>query len=84
MLRQFLDSFGFDYEFQSSTDWYKSGRFDEALKLVLQHYDDVITVILPTLGEERRATYSPFLPICPRTGHVLQVPIISRNLEGIC
>lgn len=82
MLRQFLDSFGFDYEFQSSTDWYKSGRFDETLKLVLEHYDDVITVILPTLGEERRATYSPFLPICPTTGQVLQVPIISRDLEA--
>ncbi len=82
MLRQFLDSFGFDYEFQSSTDWYKSGRFDETLKLVLEHYDEVIAVILPTLREERRATYSPFLPICPKTGHVLQVPIISRDLEA--
>lgn len=82
MLRQFLDSFGFDYEFQSSTDWYKSGRFDETLKQVLEHYDEVISVILPTLGEERRATYSPFLPICPQTGCVLQVPIISRDLEA--
>lgn len=82
MLRQFLDSFGFDYEFQSSTDWYKSGRFDETLKLVLEHYDEVIAVILPTLGEERRATYSPFLPICPTTGRVLQVPIISRDLDA--
>jgi len=82
MLCQFLDSFGFDYEFQSSTEWYKSGRFDETLKLVLQHYDEVIAVILPTLGEERRATYSPFLPICPQTGHVLQVPIISRDMEA--
>jgi lysyl-tRNA synthetase class 1 len=82
MLRQFLDSFGFEYEFQSSTDWYKSGRFDETLKLVLERYDDIIAVILPTLGEERRATYSPFLPICPKTGHVLQVPIISRDLEA--
>lgn len=81
-LREFLDSFEFDYEFQSSTDWYKSGRFDDALKLVLEHYDDVISIILPTLGEERRATYSPFLPICPTTGHVLQVPIISRDLEA--
>ncbi|MDF3034160.1 MAG: lysK [Alphaproteobacteria bacterium] len=82
MLRQFLDSFGFEYEFQSSTDWYKSGRFDETLKLVLERYDDIIAVILPTLGEERRSTYSPFLPICPKTGHVLQVPIISRDLEA--
>lgn len=82
MLCDFLDSFGFDYEFQSSTEWYKSGRFDETLKLVLEHYDSVIAVILPTLGEERRATYSPFLPICPTTGHVLQVPIISRDIEA--
>jgi len=82
MLCQFLDSFEFDYEFQSSTDWYKSGRFDETLRLVLEHYDDVISVILPTLGEERQATYSPFLPICPNTGQVLQVPIISRDLEA--
>lgn len=82
MLRQFLDSFGFDYEFQSSTDWYKSGRFDDTLKLVLEHYDEIIAVILPTLGEERQATYSPFLPICPTTGEVLQVPIISRDLEA--
>jgi lysyl-tRNA synthetase class 1 len=82
MLCQFLDSFKFDYEFQSSTDWYKSGRFDETLKLVLENYDDVIGVILPTLGKERQATYSPFLPICPTTGVVLQVPIISRDIEA--
>lgn len=82
MLRQFLDSFGFDYEFQSATDWYKSGRFDETLKLVLHHYDAVINVILPTLGDERKATYSPFLPICPRTGRVLQVPILTRDLDA--
>jgi lysyl-tRNA synthetase class 1 len=82
MLCKFLDSFGFDYEFQSSTEWYKSGRFDDALKLVLENYDAVIAVILPTLGEERQATYSPFLPICPTTGIVLQVPIISRDIEA--
>ncbi len=82
MLREFLDSFGFEYEFQSSTDWYKNGRFDEALKLVLERYDDIIGVILQTLGEERRATYSPFLPICPRTGQVLQVRVISRDVDA--
>src|SRR5258706_810661 len=71
-LRGFLDAFGFDYEFQSSTEWYKSGRFDAALKRVLENYDAVTNIILPTLGPERRATYSPFLPICPRTGRVLQ------------
>ena len=76
MLRRFLDSFGFDYEFQSSTDWYKNGRFDESLRLVLQHYDAIMAVMLPSLRDERRATYSPFLPICPRTGVVLQVPMV--------
>ena len=81
-LQAFLDQFGFEYEFRSSTDCYKSGEFDETLKLVLEKYDEVINVILPTLGPERRATYSPFLPICPRTGKVLQVPIISRDLAA--
>ncbi len=82
MLRRFLDSFGFEYEFQSSTDWYKSGRFDEYLKLVLTHYDEVMAVMLPSLREERRQSYSPFLPVCPTTGRVLQVPIVSRDLEA--
>ena len=79
-LQTFLDEFGFDYEFVSSTDCYKSGRFDAALLGLLERYDKVINVILPTLGEERRATYSPFLPLCPKTGRVLQVPVIERNL----
>ncbi len=78
-LQAFLDQFGFDYEFRSSTDCYKSGMFDESLLLVLKHYDAIINVILPTLGPERRATYSPFLPICPRTGVVLQEPITARD-----
>ncbi len=78
----FLDQFGFDYEFKSSTEAYKSGEFDETLKLVLEKYDQVINVILPTLGPERQATYSPFLPICPRTRKVLQVPIIARDTEN--
>jgi lysyl-tRNA synthetase class 1 len=75
MLQGFLDSFGFSYEFQSSTHWYKTGQFDTTLRLVLQHYDAIMAVMLPTLREERRQTYSPFLPICPRTGVVLQVPM---------
>jgi len=75
----FLDSFGFDYEFVSSTECYQGGRFDDALLLVLRHYDAIMDVMLPTLGPERRATYSPFLPICPRTGRVLQVPIVERD-----
>ncbi len=81
MLMRFLDSYGFEYEFQSSTDWYKSGRFDPALKLVLQHYEEIMAIMLPTLRDERRATYSPFLPICPRTGHVLQVPMVELHPE---
>ena len=80
-LKAFLDSFGFEYEFQSATDYYKSGRFDEALLQVLRNYDAIINVILPTLGPERRATYSPFLPVCPRTGIVLQEPILERDVE---
>ena len=67
-LRVFLDTFGFEYEFLSSTECYKSGRFDATLLAVLANYDAVIDVILPTLGPERRATYSPFLPISPITG----------------
>ncbi len=81
-LQAFLDSFGFDYDFQSSTDWYTSGRFDAALMQVLANYDKVKNVVLPTLGEERRATYSPFLPICPETGIVLQVPVIEINADA--
>ncbi|UXM95775.1 lysine--tRNA ligase [Bartonella sp. HY329] len=78
-LRAFLDRFNFDYEFASATDYYTSGRFDETLLLMLKNYDKVMDIILPTLGEERRATYSPFLPISPFSGKVLQVPIIARD-----
>ena len=74
-LRAFLDSFGFDYEFASATDYYHSGRFDAALLRVLALHDDVRAVVLPSLGPDRRATYSPILPIHPRTGVVMQVPI---------
>ncbi|CAO3417603.1 lysine--tRNA ligase [Azospirillum doebereinerae] len=81
-LRAFLDGFGFEYEFQSSTDWYKSGRFDDALLGILRHYDAVMAVMLPTLGAERQATYSPFLPVSPSTGRVLQVPMLERNLDA--
>ncbi|MDP3377399.1 MAG: lysine--tRNA ligase [Brevundimonas sp.] len=81
-LRAFLDSFGFDYEFMSSTEQYRSGRFDAVLLRMLERYDAVMAIMLPTLGEERRATYSPFLPISPVTGHVLQVPTLERNVEA--
>ena len=80
-LREFLDSFGFEYEFQSATECYTSCQFDAALLQVLKNYDAVINVILPTLGPERRATYSPFLPVCPRTGVVLQEPILERDVD---
>ena len=79
-LRAFLDGFGFDYEFLSSTEQYRSGRFDEVLLRLLERFDAVQAIMLPTLGEERRATYSPFLPISPVTGHVLQVPTLERNV----
>ena len=74
-LRSFLDRFGFDYEFISSTDVYMAGGFDEALKQVLRHWDEILGVMLPTLREERRLTYSPVLPVSPTTGRVLQVPV---------
>ena len=81
-LRSFLDSFGFDYDFKSATEVYKSGVFDTALRRVLECYDEVTAVILPTLGPERRATYSPFLPVCAKTGVVLQVSIIHRDVDA--
>src|SRR3989442_3458153 len=74
-LRTFLDEFGFDYEFASATDYYRSGRFDAALLHILAHYDDVMAIMLPSFREQRAATYSPFLPVHPRTGVVMQVPI---------
>jgi len=77
----FLDGFGFEYEFVSSTDCYTSGRFDETLLIALERFDAIQKVMLPTLGEERRATYSPFLPISPTTGRVLQVPTLERFPE---
>jgi lysyl-tRNA synthetase class 1 len=80
-LRAFLDGFEFEYEFASSTDYYTSGRFDKALLRMLEVYDEVMAIILPTLGPDRRATYSPFLPISPTSGIVLQVPMVDRNVE---
>ena len=81
MLRGFLDRFGFQYEFFSATDCYKSGQMDATLLRMLEVYDKVMEIILPTLGPDRQATYSPFLPICPRTGKVLQVPMIERDAK---
>jgi len=81
-LRAFLDQFGFDYEFVSSTACYTSGRFDSALLNVLQHFEKVMAVMLPSLREERAETYSPFLPISPRTGIVLQVPVLAHDAKA--
>src|SRR6201746_2191306 len=75
-LRAFLDRLGFHYGFASSTDYYTSGRFDAAMQRMLEVYDRVMDIILPTLGPDRRATYSPFLPISPTTGKGLYVPMI--------
>jgi lysyl-tRNA synthetase class 1 len=77
-MRAFLDAHGFDYEFMSATQCYRSGRFDATLRRVLERFDQVQAVMLPTLGPERRATYSPFLPISPKSGRVLQVPTLER------
>ncbi len=81
-LRAFLDHFGFDYEFLSSTDCYTSGRFDEALLRMLARFDAVMEIMLPSLREERAQTYSPFLPISPETGVVLQVPILAHDAKA--
>src|SRR3974377_618691 len=80
-LRAFLDQFGFDYEFMSSTACYTSGRFDDALLKVLHHFEQVMEVMLPSLREERAQTYSPFLPIDPESGIVLQVPVVEHDAE---
>jgi lysyl-tRNA synthetase class 1 len=77
--RAFFDSFGFDYEFMSATENYRSGRYDDVLRLVLERFDAVQAVMLPTLGDERRATYSPFMPLSPKTGRLLQVPSLERH-----
>jgi lysyl-tRNA synthetase, class I len=81
-LRAFLDQFGFDYEFLSATACYTSGRFDAALLKVLERFDEVMAVMLPSLREERAQTYSPFLPISPTTGIVLQVPVVAHDAKA--
>ncbi|TAL78088.1 MAG: lysine--tRNA ligase [Beijerinckiaceae bacterium] len=81
-LRAFLDDFGFDYEFASATDYYASGRFDAALLRLLAHYETIMAIMLPSFREERAATYSPFLPIHPQTGIVMQVPIDAMDTQA--
>src|SRR5437899_817624 len=80
-LRGFLDQFGFDYEFMSSTACYTTGRFDAALRKVLERFEQVMAIMLPSLREERAQTYSPFLPISPATGAVLQVPVVAHDAK---
>ncbi len=82
-LQAFLDGFGFEYEFASSTQYYAEGRFDEALLSVLQRFDSIMEIMIPSLGgvqADRVKTYSPFLPVSPKTGHVLQVATLERNV----
>ncbi|MDA9643559.1 lysine--tRNA ligase [Candidatus Pelagibacter sp.] len=81
MLKNFLDNFKFKYNFQSSTLLYKSGFFNPTLKIILENYEGIMNIIIPTLGKERQQTYSPFLPICPDTGHVLEVPVLEIDKE---
>ena len=80
-LKSFLDDFGFDYDFKSSTELYKSGIFDETIKLILLNYEKILSIIMPTLRSERQKTYSPFLPICPKTNKVLQVKISEYKID---
>jgi len=82
MLRDFLDRFGFEYEFVSASDRYNSGEFDDALKNVLRNFQAIMDIMLPTLREERRRTYSPVLPISEKTGEVLQVPLEVVDAEA--
>ena len=82
MLKDFLNSFNFKYSFKSSTSLYKGGFFNPTLKIILENYDGIMNIILPTLGKERQQTYCPFLPICPDTGHVLEIPVIEIDKKN--
>jgi lysyl-tRNA synthetase class 1 len=81
-LRAFLDHFGFQYEFKSSTETYKAGEFDKTLLLLLERYNQVMDLMLPTLGEERQQTYSPFLPVSPRSGKVLLAKVVETKVNS--
>ena len=82
MLKKFLDKFNFKYTFKSSTELYKSGYFNSTLKIILKNYQGIMDIIIPTLGKERQKTYSPFLPICPDTGAVLEIPILEVDEDN--
>ena len=79
MLKEFLNKFNFKFIFKSSTENYKSGVFNNSLLRVLEKYEEIMNIILPTLREERRKTYCPFLPLCPKTGKVLEIPLIEMD-----
>ena len=76
MLQDFLNKFNFEYNFKSSSVLYKNGFFNPTLQIILENYQGIMDIILPTLGKERQRTYSPFLPICPNTGKVLEIPVL--------
>ena len=82
MLKLFLKKFNFKFNFKSSTENYKKGVFNQSLIRVLEKFDDIMNIILPTLREERRKTYSPFLPICPKTGRVLEIPLLNLDSKS--
>ena len=82
MLKQFLNSFKFNYSFKSSSELYKKGFFNETLILILNNFKEIMDIILPTLGNDRKKTYSPFLPICPETGKVLEIPVKEINIKN--
>jgi len=79
MLKKFLNKFKFNYDFKSSTELYKSGYFNSTLEIILENYQSIMEIVMPTLGKERQKTYSPFLPICPDTGVVLEIPVLEIN-----
>ena len=79
MLKEFLTKFKFEFDFKSSTENYKKGVFNNSLMRVIEKYEEIMNIILPTLRDERRKTYCPFLPICPKTGKVLEIPLISMD-----
>ena len=82
MLKDFLNKFNFKFNFKSSTENYKSGRFNDSLMRVLEKYEEIMEIILPTLRSERKKTYCPFLPICPTTGKVFEIPLIEMNKKN--
>ena len=81
MLKKFLNKFKFNYDFKSSTELYKSGYFNSTLEIILENYRSIMEIVMPTLGKERQKTYSPFLPICPDTGVVLEIPVLEINKD---